>query len=334
MNTDDQALADLIAMLREPYEQTQSRRPSLEYAAADRLEAFHAKPVVGEHRCSVCNTKHGHAPTCPLSAAFDDESSAALQSPPPVVSGELVELLKDWRDYFAPDGKRIRLADGNKERLHSILGQVIERLSVPPVVGEGRREAIARIIDPDAFGDMYGLPNATVSKMAAEAKADAILALTPVEGVGESAAQRVVSAWRAVNTEFGSYFVDEDGPYREVRDMDEAVEALSTPATAQGDARRMLLGLLATIHRDGGQHVNGVGIEQAFSEAITLSAERIAQGDVREALELAARRFEALAARERESIQENRPCSSHVSLVCFEDWAAEIRATLGSPHEG
>jgi hypothetical protein len=45
---------------------------------------------------------------------------------------ELVELLTDWRDYFAPNGKRIRLADGNKERLHMILGRVIDRLSPDP----------------------------------------------------------------------------------------------------------------------------------------------------------------------------------------------------------
>lgn len=60
----------------------------------------------------------------------------------------------------------------------------------------------------------------------------------------------------------------------------------ASPATVQEDERRMLLDLLAIIHRDGGQHVDDVGIEQATADAIWLSAERIAaQGDVREALE-------------------------------------------------
>jgi len=56
------------------------------------------------------------------------------------------------------------------------------------------------------------------------------LAASPSPVVGDrEAIGRVVAAWRAVNNEFGTYFVDEDGPYREVRDMDAAVESLSTP---------------------------------------------------------------------------------------------------------
>lgn len=54
----------------------------------------------------------------------------------------LVELLIDWRDYFAPDGKRIRLADGNKERLHMILDRVIWRLTPPDIDRSGLAQEV------------------------------------------------------------------------------------------------------------------------------------------------------------------------------------------------
>jgi hypothetical protein len=41
-------------------------------------------------------------------------------------------------------------------------------------------------------------------------------------------------------------------------------------------ARKMLLDLLCVIHRDGGQHVDAVGLEQAWRDAVELSSERLA----------------------------------------------------------
>lgn len=57
------------------------------------------------------------------------------------------------------------------------------------------REAIARIIDPDAFGSDFGLPDAVISKHQALSKADAILELIGGLGAngGASSAERAVS---------------------------------------------------------------------------------------------------------------------------------------------
>jgi hypothetical protein len=225
MNTDDRALADLKALqewMREP----------------DNAETFGTQRIL-----EWINRRPTHVVPKVL---------AALQSPPPVVSGEAIA----WRTL----GTVLDMVDGLYREHGTELTQRETAIAQgarnrwlnrgAPVVEEGRREAIANalhlearrlaraVVGSDDCPDAYDQSALNWVRNRQYQLADAaILALTPVEGVGESAAQRVVAAWRAVNTEFGSYFVDEDGPYREVRDMDEAIEALSTPATAQGDVR-------------------------------------------------------------------------------------------------
>ena len=227
---------------------------------ADRLEAFHAKPVVGERdREYWARVLHDAWPHTVISEAlsqvtgvpigtvltwdavkqagadcsglyrYADAIVAALQSPPPVVSGKaLVTAARDLlagmsSTYKARNGREmgIEADDGEKcwivhSDLIAALEGALETVPTPPVVEEGRREALARIIDPEAFrsvdeqlqellsvhprGDEVivaaralcedNWTEAEPARNRALAKADAILALTPVEGVGVTQAQR------------------------------------------------------------------------------------------------------------------------------------------------
>jgi hypothetical protein len=282
----------------------------------DRLEAFHAKPrsafdLMQEFYLSSSYDPKAARPADTVQAAIAF-TLAALQSAPTVVSGELVEMLKDWRDYFAPDGKRIRLADGNKERLHSILGQVIERLSALPVVSgefkhgpgcgshqdypcdceaaisaraavveEGRREAaaIARIIDPDAWHPLLKEDGCGAHwhgrRAKALAKADAILALTPVEGVGVAGGDVYVPGkFRCPKCDFTllQSSLSLDGG---VADRDSPGEKCPNDGTP----------LWRVSWKDQAQQMTGAWRSAEDELAALKATPATAQGDVREALE-------------------------------------------------
>jgi len=129
MNTDDRALADrLRAMVSSDgialvcTDRTTRELCTDITAAADRLEAFHVKPVVGERREAAMAFLREHVPsdapiwTEPYELELTNMVSwmcefAALQSPPPVVSGEAIDgiaaqILRDMcelPDYDSPD---------------------------------------------------------------------------------------------------------------------------------------------------------------------------------------------------------------------------------------
>jgi hypothetical protein len=87
----------------------------------------------------------------------------------------------------------------------------------------------------------------------------------------------------------------------------------------------MLGNLLAVIHRDGGQHVEKVGIEQACSDAETIVSGAIAQIEALDALieqaTLAEREACALVCEHWRSELDNRTCQA-------EGWAANELAEL------
>jgi len=180
MNTDDRALADLIARLRARKPTSFSHAYGAEGgelvnpdgpAAADRLEAFHAKPVVGElpgvlKHCKALVLSTGREipvidglVALPVDLTDVERTEmrgiipAALQSPPPVVSGEaahyperIIDIAKAIHGY----DERVYAATSWDELTDKQLEQ--------------------RIGQANAVNQMLGL---------------AILALTPVEGVGE-----------------------------------------------------------------------------------------------------------------------------------------------------
>jgi len=111
MNTDDRALADRLRKVASSLTNAFRHAPDSPnvttiLSAADRLEAFHAKPVVGErwtddewqrllrivHAAITENAPGGLTPgridvlADSVMHALDDDQAAALQSPPPVVS--------------------------------------------------------------------------------------------------------------------------------------------------------------------------------------------------------------------------------------------------------
>ena len=114
MNTDDRALADLIerarARLARHSRIFSPEDENLVASMADRLEAFHAKPpasdveivraVLHAHKRAMTPPDSGWGNMSYLKGSYDDlpvfqaalaAYRAALQSPPPVVSGEAVE---------------------------------------------------------------------------------------------------------------------------------------------------------------------------------------------------------------------------------------------------
>jgi len=181
MNTDDRALADLIeqaltdtAGLKASYDVNDVVAAVSHLIAADRLEAFHAKPVVGDEAQRLQDHMEQFHGVC-LSASEWDAAIAALQSPPPVVSGE---------------AKHDRGCNSHQDYPCDCPA----RYATPPVVEEGRREAlIERLTDVARFVSnmwvqmplTYRRQNGDTNLAVGQTLNDAILALTPVEGVGE-----------------------------------------------------------------------------------------------------------------------------------------------------
>jgi len=288
--------------------------------AADRLEAFHAKPVVGEQSAQLRDLlssleRIGEGGFSEELLIHADEAQAlcaifaAPPSPPPVVSGEASETfngysrataeralarVRAWCDWAESDAGE----DTNPRMCPDDVRTALALVSTPPVVEEGRREAIGRIIDPEAFltlreiaaekgldaenpppgvvllDPIDGPRNAFRERYdAALAKADAILALTPVEGVGrksywliERRCSPPLYSSTPRPTGHGAFYSDVMRAYRyetreaalaELRmmyeperaecfvsehlDVDLPSQALSTPVAAQGDEVREAL---------------------------------------------------------------------------------------------
>lgn len=206
---------------------------------ADSLEAFHAKPSAGELPTGMLpweggdtapddyqgglvmfrdgdtamgerdpwDWSHGH-----LSAdIIAYMPGAALQSPPPVVSRE-AEIAKAIAMGHALDAE-----DGG--------------YPAPPVVEEGRREAAQQL--QDHMEQFHG-----VCLSASEWDA-AILALTPIEGMGEPVAWRWEGIGRSGHWERRITAYKPCGA-SDVHCRNVEPLYLSTPATAQGDVREAL----------------------------------------------------------------------------------------------
>jgi len=245
MNTDDRALADLtrergdaelLRLIARDCDRWPGEGGSAETLRqiADRLEAFHAKHDVGAAPdmlvekvskaiadpglyCGFRGDKgmsHWQAEAAIL--AVMEYPAAALQSLPPVVSGEVTgETLEQYSDRIVAKTRKImmdRLPDdviGDIRDSHLVFGKACAQIAVTtamdemagaiaaekaatpksvPAVEEGRREVIARIIDPMVWGEGSPDDNPILKQGRDKAlsKADAILALTPVSGVGES----------------------------------------------------------------------------------------------------------------------------------------------------
>jgi len=181
---------------------------------ADRLEAFHAKPVVGErwtdgewqrllrivHAAITENAPGGLTPgridvlADSVMHALDDDQAAALQSPPPVVSGEAkrpshlsVIPVKGHPEkhavYDAIMGDAIAVCPD--EIAAQMVFDALTKADTPPVVEEGRREAMARIIE-EARAKYREPTDWDYGALDACTRIErALVALTSVEGVGD-----------------------------------------------------------------------------------------------------------------------------------------------------
>lgn len=271
---------------------------------ADSLEAFHAKPVVGGarqaragDRVTIKDEREVYGDGTVISVegdtvkvawdsdprvcwSFADDiqllspasEPAALQSPPPVVAGEAVEL--DSPLAVERRHELIYKAIQRAEQfLHGLMdGEALDKeateihaelheaaflyVTTPLVVEEGRREAerterteLCYLIErmcPDKPESNLGNPAGSQ----VEALADAILALTPVEGVGEITEEQVRTHYRyrslhedfvTVETDLRNCAILIGHHYNSLRPVaDKLKEVLSTPATAQGDVREAL----------------------------------------------------------------------------------------------
>jgi len=333
-HTDDRALADLIAELRAAakpgygaaldwsHEEcatywarvAEKCRKALR-DAADRLEAFHAKPVVGERapaqfffevgfgaayaQALIANDMKPpfaltdavveHAWDIAGEAHDDPEefdrylalaNRAALQSPPPVVSGEdkltmtirltddeqaAIERLMTEQELSRPQIFRCALRSYQADHERRKAGETVTwsgdaqrardfagPLATPPVVEEGRREAAIDVVDrarqiaQESYasirptgGKFWGELDDMTQTLAIVAARDAILALTPVEGVGEErleVAARVIDP-AAFDDDVVSYRNDEHREQCQWDAIEKARTILSTPVAAQGDVR-------------------------------------------------------------------------------------------------
>ena len=143
---------------------------------ADRLEAFHAKPVVGErwtdgewqrllrivHAAITENAPGGLTPgridvlADSVMHALDDDQAAALQSPPPVVSDLSPPTQRMEKILDAPFLRRSPPVVSGEASWHddrqtreeivdeAISGLKADLAELAPVVEEGRREAAAK----------------------------------------------------------------------------------------------------------------------------------------------------------------------------------------------
>ena len=225
MNTDDRALADRLRKVASSLTNAFRHAPDSPnvttiLSAADRLEAVHAKPVMGEEVLRIVEDcvadMPSYQPVAVMIANALRKHFAALQSLPPVVSGEVTgETLEQYSDRIVAKTRKImmdRLPDdviGDIRDSHLVFGKACAQIAVTtamdemagaiaaekaatpksvPAVEEGRREVIARIIDPMVWGEGSPDDNPILKQGRDKAlsKADAILALTPVSGVGES----------------------------------------------------------------------------------------------------------------------------------------------------
>ena len=282
MNTDDRALADLIAELRAACDADDARHDgSLLKGFAhhvksadlrtilDRLEAFHAKPVAGRwpdresiadafllspHR--VQNGDRQHANPADYieyirtykSASLGEArrvadfvlslpgALAALQSPPPVVSGEA-------------DMRAVVEALGFDPTNHHNAAKC-PYCTPEPAVEEGRREAVAwQPVEDAIFEGLDANIACTQNKVRDLAKlltarVFAILALPHVEGVGEGryrAYRDHVLDADSLNT-FQVVPVNRtDGDSLAISVAEAMNAALFTPVAAQGDEVREAL---------------------------------------------------------------------------------------------
>jgi len=264
MNTDDRALADLkAAVVREVISMYNTTRlagtdpvvhvmsKSTVRQAFDRLEAFHAKPgrddIERDVRIAIWNAAMKGGMGQDLSQAFIVRAMAepmmvralaGLQSPPPVVSGEAkrpshlsVIPVKGHPEkhavYDAIMGDAIAVCPD--EIAAQMVFDALTKADTPPVVEEGRREALVRTI-----ADYQHKRGLTWEEACEDANgiADAILALTPVSGVGD--VTRHLEALADNNPDKPADWLSG------VMDAISAIRALSTPVAAQGDVREAL----------------------------------------------------------------------------------------------
>lgn len=216
----------------------------------DRLEAFHAKPQIdatAEARIRELvlwgfrERKSGNEVTDAIVSAL-----AALQSPPPVVSPDEAViavahrlLLAELNEACTEQHRRgiLRLEDGPVDGAAAVraICNALAAVSTAPVVEEGRREAA---IDAVAALPQARSADSVISALTLDdikTIADAILALTPVEGVGGD----VINTLRMVRNTVGDLkngFAMSVDPARWVEQLQAAIDAaLSTPVAAQGD---------------------------------------------------------------------------------------------------
>lgn len=253
----------------------------------DSLEAFHAKPGNGNAAAFAAGQEAFERIGVTddlrrvVRASLDNDAKpwtdvasdpTALQSPPPVVSGELPAGMVPWAGGEpAPadwDGGPVLLANGDLYAApvgHQWLAPFGENYVVaytpksPPVVEEWRREAVATdyaqqeissAIDYTAetlrliFDKHSSIRRGPLGSRLNSAKhrlvaAKRILALTPVEGVVTRSARLAL-----MYLETGFLECEQCGNECKTKDMDAAYELrdalASTPATAQGDVREAI----------------------------------------------------------------------------------------------
>ena len=329
MTTDDRALADRAAQqvfsrfswetLTTPESLIARLRMCAEQAiadtrAADRLEAFHAKPpesdpvlafeeywgaskyrtrnMIGysDKKCLAweafqqgrsVNLSHGEGQLA-CECGIGDQSDighyheswcpalAALQSPPPVVSTPGVNCPNCGH----------RLPVGYAGPCVACDAPDVPDLNAPPVVEEGRREVVEKLWDEHIR--LVGMDDGYAMALGKDKFFDAILALTPVEGVGE-------------------------GRYRAYRDHVLDVDSHNTFQ-------------VVPVNRTDGDSL-AISVAEAMNAA--LSTPVAAQGDVREALEQAREWICKTADKDEDPEQWSIIRTIDLSL-----------ATLGAPHEG
>jgi len=286
MNTDDRALADLIARLTEALDFDAQAGTDAQWSrlmaeamnARDRLEAFHAKPTAndpviafeeywGASKYRTRNMIGYSDKKCLAWEAY----SAALQSPPPVVSGEdkltmtirltddeqaAIERLMTEQELSRPQIFRCALRSYQADHERRKAGETVTwsgdaqrardfagPLATPPVVEEGRRETAIGAAYLAIYGDGMDPLEHPEGWEYATTIADAILALTPVEGVGDrysASGDHVVDADER-NT-FQVVAINRiDGDSLAIGVAEAMNAALSTPVAAQGDEVREAL---------------------------------------------------------------------------------------------
>jgi len=211
-------------------------------------------------------------------------------------------------------------------------------LSTPPVVEEGRREAGELI---DKLNELVELGHSASPGFIRQVAEDAILALTPVEGVGRRGmlVERLKEYRRDWHNRMGDVSV-----------LDDAIIALEgageVPTGAIVNGREFLRRLAEhyTFECEAGSlaecydYTEAVRCFEHMAEYIALSTPVAAQGDeVREALEIIFREWDARTDPDAEMLgwpDDPAAVMNDAWKNGFYDKAKSALATLGAPHEG